>query len=551
MKRSFNVPGYNKDVRRSVANYLSSLAWDLSKNKMRRGFSRAFEGLPPNIPQVSKYLQDYVKHQLSNDGEAAQWRKAITAMTIAGRVSSAALNLTQQVSTTLPKLVEETNSFTQGTAEWVKAQALLARRVADPEGFAKNNPELSAALDIAIKDGIVSEAQFREMAGIASGREDSTFDSVLNTSLVFFDLAEKANRYQAFIASYNVAKKKGMDAPTAIKYAGEFVKDTQFVYDKTNTPKWFRGSAGAIIGQYKKFFLNDLALYSNLATSAAKGNTGAAKGLITKMAAMVALGGLSNMAPGIRDLDKLLMAGGIDTKEALREFFKDSQFAADFSSNGLLYALGLPDISQAVGNEILDLPDRYDNDALETTFGKLVGGVSIGVGQKLINAAQLAADGKYMKAAQQPVAGFSGPLRAIETMMNPERGLTNNRGDTMVPNVTKGEIASLFGGFNPARNRREQDLMRSATKLGAKASDNDNINERLAEAKLNKESLTPIINAYYKAQSKKPLYARRSINWTSVAQIEKRKRNPLQAKIDSMPKAARAEAMKRYGKYME
>jgi hypothetical protein len=389
------------------------------------------------------------------------------------------------------------------------------------------------------------------MAAISSDKEGGTFDSVLNKSLILFDLAEKANKYQAFIGFYNVAKSKGFDAPTALKYAEDLVNDTQFVYGKSNTPKWFRGSSGAVIGQYKKFFLNDLALYSNLATGAVKGDSGAAKGLITKMAAMVALGGLSNMAPGLRDLDKLLMAMGIDSKQELRELFKDNQFAADFSTNGLLYALGLPDISQAVGNEILDLPDRYDNDSLPATLGKLVGGVSVGVAQKGLNAIQLAADGEYMKAAQQPVAGLAGPLRAVETMLNPERGITNNRGDTMVPDVTKGEIVSLFGGFNPARNRRAQDDLRSATRFGAKVSDNENINERLAEAVVSKEGLSPIIRSYYEAQSKKPASARRPINWTSVNEIVKRKRNPLQAKIDSMPKSARAEALKKFGKYSE
>src|SRR5690606_35366067 len=95
------------------------------------------------------------------------------------------------------------------------------------------------ALDVAIKQGKISEQIYRDLAGRSRGRADGK--SPFDFTMILFDRAEKLNRTHAFIAGYEMAAKKGANFEERVAAGERLVDDSQFIYSKSNRPEIARG----------------------------------------------------------------------------------------------------------------------------------------------------------------------------------------------------------------------------------------------------------------------------------------------------------------------
>ena len=546
MQKSFNVPGYEKNMKRAVSEYISSLAHHAAKAEMKAGFDAAFKNLPQNSPALAKYAQDYAQYQLSNEGEGSTIRQVMTGMFLAGRVSSAALNLTQQLTTTFPKAVAEVGTA-KATQYWTNAQKLIMERVRNPEAFAKKNPELNGAIEEAIRRGSVTERSFRELTGRARSEtgEVSGFDKVMEKTMWFFDAAEKWNRYHSFVTAYQIARSRGVSPADSVKFSEQFTYDTQFDYSKVNRPKFARGSIGAPLSTFQLYKYNDARFVKNLFVAAGGGDAKAAQAIAARVAMGIAVGGLAGALPGVKELLKIVETQNEDPREAIRRGLGDKQFLKDFLDNGLMYAVRFADTSGVAG-EYIPLPNEFTKDSLPLALGKIVGGVLVALGQKVLEAGGMAYQGDYGNALETIApSGASGIMRAYDAASSGE--VRNSRNQLMYKDPTAAEVGKMTLGFTPPRSRDFYNESRSAQLFYNKAIDNDGINKKIADAMvLGKGDPVKIEREHIIKQKILPEYEKSFPNKQAIDKLIKQLEDPIGAIKARMPKQARPEAERRF-----
>ena len=552
LKPAQNVPGYQKNMKRAVSEYIGSLANFAAKAEMKMGFEQAYEALPKNSPKLAKYAQEYAQYQMSNEGEGSTARKVMTLWFLAGRVSSGVLNLTQQLTTTLPRAQAEVGTV-KATQYWANSRKLLVERLIGGEAsFAKKYPELDEAINTALKHGSISEQSLRELGGRARSQtgEVSGFDQVMDVGMFFFDAAEKSNRYHAFLTGYQIAKERGMSPQAATRYGEQFSDVTQFDYSKINRPKAARGKIGAPLSTFQLYKFNDIKFTFDLAKAALKGDGKAAQGLATKIGIMVALAGLAGAVPGTKEINKALESAGYDVRGSVRTALKDQKFLADMLDNGLPYAFGLPDISGSLSNEVLSLPTDFNAEGVAGTIGKVVGGVPLAMAGKVAETARLASQGEYMKAFQAGApASLSAMAKAFEAAS--EGKVTNTRGQTIAKDPSLGEVGSMALGFTPSRSRKFYNDSRSLQIFDENAKDNDDINKKIAEARINKdraeESRLRQAHAAKQKERVKQGYGASFPNPKAINDFILSMQDPIAAQMKRLKNSAKPEAQRRFG----
>lgn len=295
------IEGYNPDLKRVLAQFITSNARVGSGNLHQGEMLKAWEAIPKEKGDVKDEAARLIGYVREPQEEAQRLRSFLFFNFLGGSVASAAVNMTQPVMMSFPYL-----------SQWgaARAAAELGKAVKAVNLSSITDPALRAAMDRAIKSGVVEPHQIFELQGAAMkagtdwGKADKAREAWQKFSFVWgrmFSWAEQFNRRLTFAAAFQIGR--GLDsaalAQAGVKDAYEFaikaINETQGVYNRGNRPDWARGAVGATLFTFKQFSISYLEFLKRLPR----------KQQMLSIGVMVMAAGMNGL-PGIDDLDDLI-----------------------------------------------------------------------------------------------------------------------------------------------------------------------------------------------------------------------------------------------------
>lgn len=486
------VPGYDTDIRKSTIDY----AVGLSKYYGRQHAKVILDDLITNLPEGSAirgYATRYANEQLVKPEKPVTkaMLKFQNFMKLAGVPTSALINTSQTIVTTIPKL----------EGELIKAYGVIGAAKQTPKVFGKvtlqalsyladrtngkfagkilrsKNPELFSFLDNAAKTGILDSEGLKELY---NHRQKIQSNMTAADSLMFmFSTAEQANRTIALLAGREAGMAQGLKGDDLVNYAKDFVTSTQFDQTVANRPPAISHGVGRTLTQYRPFQLN----YLRFVRDNLNKNDWPVVGL--SLAAMMGLGGVMAL-PFSRDTERIAESLGMSPIKSFRKFVTNEKWA-----DRLLYGLPMDagvSISGAVG------PGEFmSSDVSGQGLIKLFGPTADYIGNQIPKAY------KALKEEDNPIAAFEiagprfarGPLKALRGLNqseSPNGGLQNYQGRTILPGVTNNEAGWLAFGATPARLQKQNELMSEEFRILNAANERPkDWNKLIANALLNKD----------------------------------------------------------------
>jgi|GEM_PF-2790455 len=313
------VPGFeSEDIVRVLYDYKSGLSGWLTKMEAARDFSDALGKINAKAhPQEWTYTSQYVRDVLRNLDSVDRFVGAVKSLSFAwylgARLSTATLNLTQNIVIGIPRLQMDINGkpgqYLKAAYKQIVNQ--FAQRFGDNKaGLTAEEAQLIQEL---YGDNLITDAFMEEARGHLSGRGGAKlwnkFTKVMGYPMA---VAERFNRGSIAIAAFNAArdgqlkdaakKRYGITSKDgkatyeqAKAFAEEIVRDSHYVYGIGNMPEWLRGGVAGRMASgaytFRSFTTNTLgAWHWALSTQGREGRKMVAKSL----AATVALGGLTS-----------------------------------------------------------------------------------------------------------------------------------------------------------------------------------------------------------------------------------------------------------------
>lgn len=252
------VPGFNKDVNRTLATFILANARLASANYHMPDMRSAIEAIPKDMGDVKDQGVKLIQYLTNPTEEFSTTRGFLFFNFIGGSIASALTNLTQVPLVTFPYLTRYgAAAASRAVMKWMKP------------GAKPIDEKHAADLKRAEEEGIVSPQEVYNLMATARGGAlgPSKFLSKrhVQTALYawgfLFSAAEQFNRRATFNAAYDLARQKGEEDPYAA--AVKAVEETQFVYNRGNRPNWARG-IGAPIFTFKQFSISYLELLGRL-----------------------------------------------------------------------------------------------------------------------------------------------------------------------------------------------------------------------------------------------------------------------------------------------
>uniref|UniRef100_UPI00289DFD56 PLxRFG domain-containing protein n=1 Tax=Comamonas sp. TaxID=34028 RepID=UPI00289DFD56 len=469
------IAGFSEDVGRVLASFIYSNARMTSAGLHIGDIGKAVADIPKNQGQMRDAAERLRQHVLEPQEKGAGIRAFMFAQYLGGSLASAAVNLTQPLTTSLPYL-----SRFGGAAK--AGQALVQASIDMASGGKAYGPELTAALDRAEKAGVVSPQEIHYLMGQARGSGslrsgDGTKAGQVNamrhnawqrTKLLWgtaFGWAEQVNRRMTFVAAYRMAKENKVDNPYA--FAAKAVDETQFVQNKANKMEWGRGAVGGTLMTFKGFSIAYLELMYRMWNAGEAGSRERADG---RKAVMIALGTLMLFGGGgglpfLEDAEDVATGFGQmlgfnwNAKKARQDFLERTfgRELAQFMDKGLSGVPGVPiDVSGRLGmgnlipgTGLLQEKTSYTRDYMEMLgpAGDFVSRVAEG-GKQVLGGAVSGDGSKVMRGAMQ---------MAPKAVSNLEKGVDMGASGTYkdtrggkVSDVTTTEAIMKAIGFQPS-----------------------------------------------------------------------------------------------------
>ena len=486
--------GFSEDVPRVLANFISGNARSASGNFHLNVASQAAAAIPNEQGDIKDDAINLIKYVTQPKEEAVMMRGLLYTNFIGGSVASAAINLTQPFTMTLPHL-SQFGGIGKATSHLLAAMRMKAT--------GSYSTELQEAM--ARATDILSPQEIHHIQGEAIS---SLGRNLMIRKMAFiwgsmFNLAEQFNRQVSFVAAYNVAKEQQMADPEA--FARKSVTITQGLNNKGNKPNVARGAIGATVMTFKQYSISYLEFLSRMATAGEPGSKERAagrKGVAVALAIMMLTAGAGGLpfAGDIEDLiDTLAQFMGYDfsTKRARKSFIANTlgfgNQGAEAFDRGLSGLAGMPfDVSArmgmsnlipmtgillksntdrskdvmelagaagAFGKSILDAAGQIIPGALQGDAGQVAGGVLKMVPvaiQNLFKAQQMATTGEYRNGSGQKVMDVDGIDAAFKAIgFQPNSVATQSaamsdvmRSKALATNVQKEIVSKWAQGLN-------------------------------------------------------------------------------------------------------
>jgi N12 class adenine-specific DNA methylase len=474
------TPGFSQDARRAFANHMFHGARYLAKLNYADQLAQALDDMQHYVNAHNQDAgYDAVKAQQVVDEMIKRHdiymnpknNKLSNLLTSTGYVfylglspASAAVNLTQTALVAYPILG---GRYGFGKA----ASALLAASQDAVRGHNDMGKVLTGdellAYENWIKSGLVDVTLAHDLTSIAAGN-DNALHGAMGTAMKWasfmFHHAERFNRQATALASYRLAREKGMDHDAAYAASVQDTYASHFDYSSGNRARVMQGDVARVVLLFKQYAQNMIYTFASNALLAIKGDRQAAKtiaGLLTTHA--LAAGVLGLPVVGML-LAAASMIGGSDddpwdAEIALRNLFADAfgDKAGEVLAHGLS-RLTPWDISARVGLNSLLLPDVQEGLAGAPLAESYLTGLLGAVAGMAVNASKgvytIAHNGDWQRGLEEMMPAFlRGPLK---TLRYAQEGIKDKTGIELVPETTFAEEAGQFLGFSPSRGREAQ-----------------------------------------------------------------------------------------------
>ena len=334
------------------------------------------------------------------------------------------------------------------------------------------------AFDEAVRRGVIDMTQAHDLAGIANG-EDSRVSKALQKPMkmasFMFHQAEKYNRQATFLASYRLAKEKGLSNQDAMNEAIKLTYDSHFDYSIGNRPRFMNGTWQKVLFLFKQYGQNMVYMLTRQTYLAFKGETPQERSEARK--ALAGILGLHALTAGALGLPSVIVTlflmafsalGGDDKDEltdnetefrnALANLIGDD--VAEVIAKGLPRAIGA-DLSGRVGLDSLILPrtqDGLEGQRLgENILAGLAGPVA-GIGISAAKGVDQYKDGQKMQGIENMIPkALRDPLKAYRYAT---AGNVDKSGIEIVEreNIGMSDIAQQAIGFRSAKFANAQEV---------------------------------------------------------------------------------------------
>ncbi|WP_319764544.1 PLxRFG domain-containing protein [Maridesulfovibrio sp.] len=358
-----NIPGHEtEDIRRVLYDYKAGLTGWLTKMEASKEMTAAVGKINARKnPKLYRYALTYVQNMLRNsdsiDRAVGNVKSLAFAWYLGGNIKTAALNLTQNIITGVPRLGMETNA---GSIKIFNAAASsIVSAASGSKNLTKDEQRL---LDDMYKEGIITEAFLDEIRGEVSGISGSrAWNKTLKWMGMPMAIAERFNRATLALAAYRVARDgqlKRQETKDALglkegdkasydqskQFAEGLVNDAHFVYGKANLPQPFRSSTlgrlGSSMYTFRTFSHNLLSLWGWMLRS--QGKEGA-KAFGKSLFATASLGGVTALPfyYSAMAITQALTGDDDDWTEEVRKKLPESDIARDIVCYGVPAMAGI------------------------------------------------------------------------------------------------------------------------------------------------------------------------------------------------------------------
>lgn len=538
------IPGFSEDYGRALADYILSISKYSADQVFQGETQKQFANLKAmGLEHGNSLLYDfsdrYSKYILNGEDEAPGVKNAMAQYYLGLNVKSAAVNLTQTLLTTFPKLVGEfgfkgaIGAYKRG---WSKASLYYLK----PDLLAKSkNPAdraLYNALEVAHKEGYLDAQVIRELSGRAVGKKSGL--SLTDVTMSMFDGAEKMNRAVTFAAAYQQLKSspkhQGLSEADIIRRAEKIVEDTQYNMSKANRPLIARGKWGSNLLLFKMFPGNYIRFLRNLTGSK---HAGQAMATAIGMAGM--LGGTASI-PFWKYLEAALEKEGTSPRAAVREYLKAYPRFADAVLNGGFSLLGV-NLGPSIG---LDSSIPSEGSPAEV-IANLVGGAPLSAAMRVFTAKDHLQSGDAYRAIESVMPeAIRNPMVAGRVR---SEGLVTGGGVGLIKqeDVQTNDLIKKALGFNPSSWARAYEDNLSDIRIGAFGKDKGKIDQRLARLIANgKEDEAEQLAEEWDAQQEQEEFPK-YVNWTNVNELAEIRKGNRKALDKRLPKNVREEARRR------
>lgn len=346
-----DIEGFEKEnLRRVLYDYKQGLTGWISKMEASSEFTKALGDIdakkhPREYSYASTYVEDMMRTADSIDRATGRIKGVAFAWYLGANVKTAALNLTQNIITGVPRLSMHIDG---GTGFWKAAMETLVGQVSGKNTMTDDEQQLLREL---YDEDVITEGYLNEIRGkLKDSRLEKGWQKFIQVLGMPMAVAERFNRASLALAAYRAArvgKVKGQDAmdyDAAKKFADQIVRDAHFVYGKTNQPQAIRhskaGRAASPVYTFRTFSHNLLLLWNQMARHEGKeGKIALAKSI----GATAALGGVTAlpMYATAMAITQLVSGSDDDWTEEIRKALPQSDLMRDMAVFGLPAGLGV------------------------------------------------------------------------------------------------------------------------------------------------------------------------------------------------------------------
>jgi hypothetical protein len=491
-----NIPGYSEDVLRSFAknafhgaHQLARLryahemqstveAMQASLDNYRRGgdFGEASATSALDVARGDALLSELKKrHDFIMAPKEAQLANVANSIGfiyyLGASPASAIVNLTQNAQVTLPVLAAQHG--------WGKASRMLGGAIRDSlRTFGNIDRTLKTederqAYNVMRARGDIDKTQSHTLAGLAEGSLLTTnpvWAKTMSAMTYMFHKAEVVNREAAGMAAYRLARSRGDDFNTAIKYASDIVNGTHFDYSAANRPRIMQNNAARVALQFKNYSVGmTWALYRNL-YQAFKGETPEVRTIARRtLTGMLGVTAVMAGAMGLPMINAVRFAGNaahtlfgddepFDFDTEFRAWLAEhlGEDASKWVADGAVNRLG-GNVSQRVS--LSDLwfrePDKEleGKDAYYAMLESLAGPMG-GLAKNFFVGSKMVGEGNVERGIETMMPKFA--KDAMKATRFAHDGANTLRGDPILPDVTTPESFIQLLGFQPTRLAEQQ-----------------------------------------------------------------------------------------------
>lgn len=523
------IEGFESDLQRNAASYLSSFARYVSTQRTKMEFAdhnKAFDAFYQTLGNRDRTLYTGLRRNIDDlqkwilqPKNSSSMSKFLAGFYLADAFKTAAVNTTSFFNSSYPKIAKYTQGLKNiaGVPEriWAKSNAEALqyygkKGITGIEG-GKVGEDLWASLEAARKEGIVGGNRvMKDLLTNANRPSASGRIGAVGQKVSAMDLAYMLNgatedwvRTHAYITGWNTHPyaegffqkqsarnneksnynngEGNISLPDRHTFAKNFVRETQADYTPAGAPDFTRNWAGKLASTFR---LYHHAYFTSLKNSLVEKQFGAASRYI---GALVALGGVMAI-PVAGSLIKTAKIAGFNTddtmKDALEYFGITKPRTQQMILNGIPTNphLGNVNISGAISPDII--PEEAGKGDIVGGLGKFFLGVAADpidrIGRAWYYHKEKGDDPRALEQLYPPAFNIQTNITANRWQ---KEGVRNAGGEDILGRPpTDTEIMMKRLGFTPQTIAMAMDEDLAKKRAAVSGKDNDNINEKIARA---------------------------------------------------------------------